>query len=50
MQISFKLRLRVQEIALLQIKEIAQLNSSATGFKLEGIMGLPAVTIPKALT
>ena len=42
MQISFKLGLRAQEIALLQIKEIAQLNSSGTEFKLLEVMGLPA--------
>jgi site-specific recombinase XerC len=42
MQISFKLGLRSQEIALLQIKEIAQLNSTSTDFKLLEIMSLPA--------
>jgi site-specific recombinase XerD len=42
MQISFKLGLRVQEIALLQLKEIAQVNSLGTDFKLLEIMSLPA--------
>lgn len=42
MQISFKLGLRAQEIALLQLKEIAQLNSLGTDFKLLEIMSLPA--------
>jgi len=42
MQISFKLGLRAQEIALLQIKEVARLNPSGTGFKLLEIMSLPA--------
>lgn len=42
MQISFKLGLRAQEIALLQIKEVARLNSSGTDFKLLEIMSLPA--------
>ncbi|MBE8717493.1 site-specific integrase [Cellvibrio polysaccharolyticus] len=42
MQISFKLGLRAQEIALLQIKEIAQLNSLGTDFKLLEVMSLPA--------
>lgn len=42
MQISFKLGLRVQEIALLQIKEIARLNSIGTDFTLLEIMSLPA--------
>jgi integrase len=41
MQISFKLGLRAQEIALLQIKEIAQFNSRHQ-FTLLEIMGLPA--------
>ena len=42
MQISFKLGLRAQEIALLQVKEVARLNSSGTDFKLLEIMSLPA--------
>ncbi|QQD17355.1 site-specific integrase [Spongiibacter nanhainus] len=42
MQISFKLGLRAQEIALLQIKEIAKLNPSGTDFKLLEVMSLPA--------
>ncbi len=42
MQISFKLGLRAQEIALLQIKEVAQLNSAGTDFKLLEVMSLPA--------
>lgn len=42
MQISFKLGLRAQEIALLQIKEIAKLNASGTDFKLLEVMSLPA--------
>jgi len=42
MQISFKLGLRAQEIALLQIKEIAQLNALGSDFKLLEIMSLPA--------
>ncbi len=42
MQISFKLGLRVQEIALLQVKEVARLNSSSKDFTLLEIMSLPA--------
>jgi len=42
MQISFKLGLRVQEIALLQIKEVAKLNAMGTDFELLEIMALPA--------
>ena len=42
MQISFKLGLRAQEIALLQIKEVARLNQAGTDFKLLEIMSLPA--------
>ena len=42
MQISFKLGLRAQEIALLQIKEIAQLNAKGNEFKLLEVMSLPA--------
>jgi len=42
MQISFKLALRAQEIALLQIKEVAQLNQSGADFKLLEVMALPA--------
>ncbi|MGB0720966.1 MAG: site-specific integrase [Gammaproteobacteria bacterium] len=42
MQISFKLGLRAQEIALLQIKEIARLNAAGTDFKLLEVMALPA--------
>lgn len=42
MQVSFKLGLRAQEIALLQIKEIAKLNPSGTDFKLLEVMSLPA--------
>ncbi len=42
MQISFKLGLRVQEIALLKIKEVAQLNTAGTAFKLLEVMSLPA--------
>lgn len=42
MQISFKLGLRAQEIALLQIKEVAQLNTTGTDFKLLEVMSLPA--------
>lgn len=42
MQTSFKLGLRAQEIALLQIKEVAQMNASGTDFKLLEIMSLPA--------
>ena len=34
MQISFRLGLRAQEIALLQVKEVAQLNPTGTDFKL----------------
>lgn len=41
MQISFKLGLRAQEIALLQVKEIAQLKSPGE-FKLLKVMALPA--------
>ena len=42
MQISFKLGLRAQEIALLQVKEIARLYKAGTDFKLLEIMSLPA--------
>lgn len=42
MQISFKLGLRAQEIAFLQIKEVAKLNPSGTRFKSHEIMTLPA--------
>jgi integrase len=42
MQISFKLGLRAQEIALLQVKEVAKLNASGTDFKLLEVMSLPA--------
>jgi len=42
MQISFKLGLRAQEIALLQIKEVARLLNNQSGFKLLEVMSLPA--------
>lgn len=42
MQVSFKLGLRAQEIALLQVKEIARLNQTGTDFKLLEVMSLPA--------
>lgn len=42
MQISFKLGLRAQEIALLQVKEVARLNPSGTDFKILEVMSLPA--------
>ncbi|WP_444904812.1 tyrosine-type recombinase/integrase [Microbulbifer sp. CnH-101-E] len=42
MQISFKLGLRAQEIALLQVKEVAKLNSMGTELKLLEVMSLPA--------
>ncbi len=42
MQISFRLGLRAQEIALLQVKEVAQLNPTGTDFKLLEVMSLPA--------
>jgi integrase len=42
MQISFKLALRAQEIALLQIKEVAQLNPAGNDFLLLEVMSLPA--------
>jgi len=42
MQISFKLGLRAQEISLLQVKEVAKLNSHGTDFKLLEVMSLPA--------
>ncbi|MEE4244693.1 MAG: site-specific integrase [Kangiellaceae bacterium] len=42
MQISFKLGLRAQEIALLQIKEVAKLSKQGTQFELLEIMSLPA--------
>jgi len=42
MNISFKLGLRAQEIALLQVKEVARLNKVGTDFKLLEIMSLPA--------
>ena len=44
-QISFKLGLRVQEIALLQIKDVAELGAETAGqrsFKLKEILALPA--------
>ncbi|MBS8232478.1 site-specific integrase [Marinobacter salarius] len=44
-QISYKLGLRVQEIALLQIKDVAELGpetSGRTSFKLKEILALPA--------
>jgi len=44
-QISFKLGLRVQEIALLQIKDLAELGPEGSGqrpFKLKEILALPA--------
>ncbi|MAD65534.1 site-specific integrase [Haliea sp.] len=42
MQISAKLGLRAQEIALLQIKEVARLKKSPPGFTLYKVMSLPA--------
>lgn len=42
MHLSFKLGLRVQEIALLQIKEVAQLDTAGTAFTLHRILNLPA--------
>jgi integrase len=42
MQISFKLGLRAQEIALLQIKEVARLTPAGDGFRLLEVMSLPA--------
>lgn len=42
MQVSFKLGLRAQEIALLQVKEVAQLNQSGSAFNLLEVMSLPA--------
>lgn len=42
MQISFKLGLRAQEISLLQIKDVAKLNSTGTDFKILEVMNLPA--------
>lgn len=42
MQISFKLGLRAQEIALLQIKEVAKLKRNGSEFELLEIMSLPA--------
>ena len=42
MQISFKLGLRAQEISLLQVKEVAKLNSTGTDFKILEVMSLPA--------
>jgi len=42
MQLSFKLALRVQEISLLRIKEVAELNSKySSGYKIHGLMVLP---------
>ena len=44
-QISFKLGLRVQEIALLQIKDVAELGPETTdqrSFRLKEILALPA--------
>lgn len=42
MEISFKLGLRAQEIALLQIKEVAKLTKAGTAFQILEIMSLPA--------
>lgn len=42
MQVSFKLGLRAQEIALLQVKEVAKLNPSGTEYILLEVMSLPA--------
>jgi hypothetical protein len=42
MQTSAKLGLRAQEIALLQIKEVARLKKSPPGFTLYKVMTLPA--------
>lgn len=42
MQISFKLGLRAQEIALLQVKEVAHLSATGDEFKLLEVMSLPA--------
>lgn len=42
MQVSFKLGLRVQEIALLEIKEVAVISPSGKDFKILEIMNLPA--------
>jgi len=42
MQVSFKLGLRAQEIALLQVKEVAKFNPSGTEYKLLEVMSLPA--------
>ena len=42
MQISFKLGLRAQEIALLQVKEVARLNTRGDNFQLLEVMSLPA--------
>lgn len=42
MQVSFKLGLRAQEIALLEIKEVAALTAAGTDFKLLEVMSLPA--------
>lgn len=42
MQVSFKLGLRAQEISLLQVKEVAKLNSLGNGFTLLEVMNLPA--------
>lgn len=42
MQVSQKLGLRVQEIALLQLKEVARLKKTPPGFTLLKIMSLPA--------
>ncbi len=42
MQVSFKLGLRAQEIALLQVKEVARLNTNGTDFRLHDVMSLPA--------
>lgn len=42
MQISFKLALRAQEIALLQVKEVARVNAVGDTFTLLEVMSLPA--------
>ncbi|MEH6651149.1 MAG: site-specific integrase [Motiliproteus sp.] len=42
MVISFRLALRAQEIALLQIKEVAKLNGTGADFRLLEVMSIPA--------
>jgi hypothetical protein len=50
MQVSFKRGLRAQEIALLEIKEVAARTAAGTDFKPLEVMGLPAAYTKRANT